>query len=63
MFWALSKTLAKRKHFPSVDWTLSYSRCVDSLKKWFEARDPEYLKCRDVLRKLLQDEVSLQETA
>lgn len=63
VFWALSKTLAKRKHFPSVDWTLSYSRCVDSLKKWFEAKDPEYLKCRDTLRKLLQDEVSLQETA
>ncbi|KAH0574306.1 Vacuolar ATP synthase catalytic subunit A [Spironucleus salmonicida] len=60
VFWALSKNLAKRKHFPSVDWTLSYSRCIDGLSKWFS---PEFLRQREILQKLLQDEISLQETA
>ncbi|CAL5971986.1 Vacuolar_ATP synthase catalytic subunit A [Hexamita inflata] len=63
VFWALSKNLAKRKHFPSVDWTLSYSRCVDSLQAWFNQTNKNFLIYRDVMRKLLQDEISLLETA
>lgn len=59
VFWALSKNLAKRKHFPSVDWTLSYSRCIDSLQKWFNDFDKQYMNYRDQMRKLLQDEISL----
>lgn len=30
-FWALDKKLAERKHFPSVNWLKSYSRCVEPL--------------------------------
>lgn len=59
VFWALSKNLAKRKHFPSVDWTLSYSRCIDSLSNWFNITNKEFLVYRDQMRKLLQDEISL----
>lgn len=53
VFWALSKNLAKRKHFPSIDWTLSYSRCVEALLPWFNQTNKSYVVFRDMLRKLL----------
>ena len=28
VFWGLDKKLAQRKHFPSVNWLISYSKCV-----------------------------------
>lgn len=28
MFWGLDKKLAQRKHFPSVNWLISYSKCA-----------------------------------
>jgi V-type H+-transporting ATPase subunit A len=32
VFWGLSKKLAMRKHFPSVDWLQSYSNYQRSLE-------------------------------
>lgn len=34
-FWALDKRLAERKHFPSVNWIKSYSKCGECLGKNF----------------------------
>jgi V-type H+-transporting ATPase subunit A len=34
VFWGLDKKLAQRKHFPSINWNISYSkymRCVIAL--------------------------------
>lgn len=28
VFWGLDKKLAQRKHFPSVNWLISYSKCA-----------------------------------
>jgi V/A-type H+-transporting ATPase subunit A len=34
-FWALSKQLADARHYPSVDWTESFSDYVDAAAKWW----------------------------
>ncbi|XP_069599326.1 uncharacterized protein [Ranitomeya imitator] len=63
VFWGLSKTLAKRKHFPSVDWLISYSRCLETLESWYSAKDQTFLSNREKACALLQNEVAIQETA
>ena len=36
-FWALSKSLADARHYPSVDWTESFSGYVGTAAKWWHA--------------------------
>jgi V/A-type H+-transporting ATPase subunit A len=62
--WALSPDLAHRRHFPAVDWSLSYSLDAPRLEEWF-AREagPEWLPLRDDAMRLLQRERELQEIA
>ena len=36
VFWGLSKKLAQRKHFPSVDWNISFSKYGRVLEPFFE---------------------------
>src|SRR6188768_1417896 len=36
VFWGLDKKLAQRKHFPSVNTSLSYSKYTRTLDKWYE---------------------------
>ncbi len=62
--WALSPDLAHRRHFPAVDWSLSYSLDAPRLEEWF-AREagPEWLPLRDEAMRLLQRERELQEIA
>jgi V/A-type H+/Na+-transporting ATPase subunit A len=62
--WALSPDLAHRRHFPAVDWSLSYSLDAPRLEAWF-AREagPEWLPLRDEAMRLLQRERELQEIA
>jgi V/A-type H+-transporting ATPase subunit A len=33
--WALDPTLAYRRHFPAISWTISYSRYVDAVEAWW----------------------------
>ena len=35
VFWALSKPLAERRHFPAIDWLTSYSLYLESLEDWY----------------------------
>ena len=35
-FWALDAKLAQRRHFPSINWLLSYSLYKDSLSEWYK---------------------------
>merc|ERR1712007_168004 len=42
VFWGLDKKLAQRKHFPSVDWNISYSNYVNQLEKYFDDYDPGF---------------------
>merc|ERR1712226_1222087 len=62
VFWGLSKKLAQRKHFPSVDWTISFSKYVRLLTPFFEQHfDPEYGRLVQTFKEILQKEDDLQE--
>ena len=61
-FWALDKSLAYARHYPAVNWNLSYSEYMDNLEEWFSknvARD--YLALRSEVIAILHDETSLME--
>lgn len=62
VFWALDADLARRRHFPAINWLRSYSLYIDSIQGWWhENVDPEWRKMRDKAMGLLQKEAELQE--
>lgn len=61
VFWGLDKRLAQRKHFPSVNTGLSYSKYTKSLDKYYEKHFPEFPKYRDQVKKLLSDSEDLEQ--
>ncbi len=61
-FWALDAALARRRHFPAINWNRSYSLFTPILEEWY--RDnvaPDYSALRDRAVELLQRESDLQE--
>jgi len=59
-FWALDTSLARRRHFPSINWTRSYT--LYDLTGWFvEETAPDWEEHRDWALDLLQRESSLLE--
>lgn len=61
VFWGLDKKLAQRKHFPSVNWSLSYSKYMNVLEPYYEKADPEYSTLRNRCKEILQLEEDLSE--
>jgi len=61
VFWGLDKKLAQRKHFPSVNWNISYTKYMRVLEPFFNNIDSNYSKLRDKARLILQEETNLQE--
>jgi V-type H+-transporting ATPase subunit A len=61
VFWGLSKPLAQRKHFPSVDWLISFTKYMQVLEPYFNERDSEYSELRRQAQSILQSENELQE--
>jgi V/A-type H+/Na+-transporting ATPase subunit A len=62
VFWALDKSLAAARHFPSVNWLDSYSGYVDDVEKWWVDRvDPSWADMRGEVMAILQQESQLQE--
>merc|ERR1712048_283709 len=61
VFWGLDKKLAQRKHFPSVNWNISFSKYVRILEPYFEKYDPEYSMLQQKMKEILQEEDDLQE--
>merc|ERR1712032_175287 len=62
VFWGLDKKLAQRKHFPSINWNISFSKYIGVLTPFFEAKyDPEYGKLQQSMKQILQKEDDLQE--
>ena len=61
VFWGLDKKLAQRKHFPSVNWLISYSKYTQSLESYYESTDPEFIAVRTAAREVLQKEDDLNE--
>ena len=61
-FWALDRTLAYARHFPSIHWMNSYSEYAGELKGWYrEHISPEFDKCRQRIANLLREESQLME--
>merc|ERR1711884_769764 len=62
VFWGLDKKLAQRKHFPSVNWNISFSKYIRVLEPFFESNyDPEYSVFQEKVKQILQKEDDLQE--
>lgn len=61
VFWGLDKKLAQRKHFPSVNWSLSYSKYMRALDSFYEEFDPEFIELRTKCKEILQTEEDLSE--
>lgn len=61
VFWGLEKRLAQRKHFPSVNWLISYSKYLHALEPFFNTFDHDYMRLRAVVSEILQREEELQE--
>merc|ERR1712048_441638 len=61
VFWGLDKKLAQRKHFPSVNWNISFSKYIRVLEPYFEKYDAEYSMLQQKMKEILQKEDDLQE--
>ncbi|KAF2163449.1 hypothetical protein M409DRAFT_68401 [Zasmidium cellare ATCC 36951] len=61
VFWGLDKKLAQRKHFPSINTSLSYSKYTNILAKYYAENNPEYPGYRDRIRELLSQSEELDQ--
>lgn len=61
VFWGLDKKLAQRKHFPSVNWLISYSKYQKALESYYEQHHPEFVVLQQTVREILQKEDDLME--
>mmetsp|Transcript_55966 Transcript_55966/g.177336 ORF Transcript_55966/g.177336 Transcript_55966/m.177336 type:complete len:531 (+) Transcript_55966:51-1643(+) len=61
VFWGLDKKLAQRKHFPSLNWLISYSKYMKSLEPFYEKSDPDFIGLRTTAKEVLQKEDDLNE--
>ncbi|XP_032898497.1 V-type proton ATPase catalytic subunit A-like [Amblyraja radiata] len=61
VFWGLDKKLAQRKHFPSVNWLVSYSKYARLLDDYYDMHFPEFVALRTRTKEILQEEEDLAE--
>jgi len=61
VFWGLDKSLAQRKHFPSVNWNISYSNYENQLASFFEEFNDNFVPCKAKMKAILQEEGELNE--
>ncbi|VDB86956.1 unnamed protein product [Peniophora sp. CBMAI 1063] len=61
VFWGLDKKLAQRKHFPSVNWNVSYSKYTKVLEPHYESTEPGFVELRTKTKEILQKEDDLAE--
>lgn len=64
VFWGLSRELAYSRHYPAVDWNISYSEYIDNLQEWFETNvNADFMDVRQEIISLLEEENELLEIA
>ena len=60
-FWALDSSLARRRHYPAINWLKSYSLYQPYLEEWYSKNvSPEFSVLRGRAMELLQKEAELQ---
>lgn len=61
-FWALDKSLASARHFPSINWLDSYSEYLEDVAPWWhKATDRDWLGMRNKAMGLLSEESRLSQ--
>ncbi len=64
VFWALDDRLANMRHFPAINWLLSYSLYVENIKDYMNSSVAEdFTDLRQEAMGLLEEESGLQEIA
>ena len=62
VFWALDTALAYSRHYPAINWILSYSAYSDLVAYWWhEHVDPQWKEYRDEAMRILYREDELKE--
>lgn len=62
VFWGLSAQLAYRRHFPAIDWLISYSLYADKMADWYAKNiSPDFLDLRSLAIRLMQENSALEE--
>ncbi len=62
VFWGLSASLAYKRHFPAIDWLISYSLYADRMADWYNKNVGEdFVKLRAFIMNVLQEEANLDE--
>jgi len=62
VFWGLDATLAYQRHFPAINWLLSYSLYTEKLDEFWDVKfDDEWSPIRIEAMTLLEDEDKLRE--
>ncbi len=60
--YALDVNLAYRRHYPAINWLISYSLYVDNVTDWWHKNiDPEWRMMREKALAILQKEAELEE--
>jgi V/A-type H+-transporting ATPase subunit A len=64
VFWALDDRLANMRHFPAINWLLSYSLYTENIKNfWKQQIAEDFADLRQTAMQLLEEESELQEIA
>lgn len=62
VFWGLDYNLSYRRHFPAINWLISYSLYADRLEGWYRDHvSRDWVKNRDEMMRILQIEAELDE--
>ncbi len=61
VFWALDFNLAHRRHYPAINWFMSYSEYMPFLEDWFFRIDRDWKRLCGDARALLREEEELKE--
>ncbi len=61
VFWGLEAKLAYRRHFPSINWLISYSLSSDTISNYYDSVAPDFISNRQTAMRLLQEESELEE--
>ena len=61
VFWALDFSLAHRRHFPAINWFMSYSEYLEPLQEWYESVGSDWRELREKAMTLLKEEEKLRE--
>ena len=64
VFWGLDRDLAYSRHYPAVNWNISYSNYINNLENWYKENiEEDFMILRQDIISILEEENSLLEIA